>query len=791
MRVLIGFALSVLFIAGGIVPAHSVVNECPDYTIIGARGTNQPTQLAEADMGPEAFEFARDLKVLIEPEGSVELIGVDYPAGDSGLRAPYGTSAYPLSIGIGAADVIENLRKILLVCDYRTDVVLVGYSQGAAVMGEALKRLQGDGQDKLDLIAGVAVFGDPEFNPDDTRANTGTYDPNRTGFFGPREEWHELTDAPVVSSACRYGDVFCQGLVYIPTIFGPQLVENLELFAFEAQSMHPNLDYEAALFREHVLYEPSGDITLAAARMGVELGLLAGDVPDVRSPLDVAILVDSTSSGAGVVEELRLRASEFVESVMGRFEGARVAVVDYKGGVISEGNPYITDVKTDFTDDPEQAVDAIEGLTSGGGPYGAIYSALGVANDLDWDVSARRITLTLSTSRACGVQYCLTEAGTGVDFHDYNEWDLPLETQAGVVTFDQEWFFESAGWNAAMSGPHVRRPGAGQGAGYYIDELASALDDAVSSLPNPLVGTGDTLVGQTGYFNAADASRYFSSTDSPNLQWSYERIGPLDGGGGVTVSSTASRAGSGSNASLVEDESPNPTSMGPLFQAEFPESGLYEVRLDAYGADSEASWTTSVRVEELPESTPAAPLLSSFVDDGDQVLAWTAGAGEPAVAYNIVAPDGTIIRTVVPAEDLGRNGVFDFEYAIPLATNEAPRYRVTALNFRGETEARALLSSRTASFDDSDQDFVLRMAGAPTPELRAILEEAATPVSVGLEGSYMAKFVSPSGDELLVDMTGSDAVIEGGTDWSLAWDLDDLVDVSGREVSELIESPRV
>jgi cutinase len=90
---------------------------CPDIEVVFARGTFEPPGVGATG---QAFVDALDARL---PGNSVEIYGVDYPASLDFAAAEN-----------GIADAANKIEAITANCP-NTNVVLGGYSQGAAVAG--------------------------------------------------------------------------------------------------------------------------------------------------------------------------------------------------------------------------------------------------------------------------------------------------------------------------------------------------------------------------------------------------------------------------------------------------------------------------------------------------------------------------------------------------------------------------------------------------------------------------------------------------------------------------------
>lgn len=697
--------------------------------------------------------------------------------------------------------------------DTDTKLILGGFSQGVDVIGKVVDRLGGlhEGSGSLDQIAGMAVFGDPLFNPRDAAAVDGDFDPSRSGFFGPRPVWSEQLDAPVIS-VCREGDFFCQWRVDRVATTGTS--GQSEVVA--AVDPGPILDWAESkwgynrwlpfdqdnndkLYSEHNNYAANNQPAKAAVDLADRMDLAgAQSSHQGQDPVDVAILVDSTSAASGYVSELQSRAEDIVNLVSDNVPDARIAVIDFKSPDPNTLDPYQVHVNG-FSSNPQDAVDAIDAIEPGGGPYGAIYSAVNAMNDLPWRKGVKKVTLGLISSRACGGQYCNRESGSGVAYP--NPLALSKLRQSGVYTLNNEYFFETAGWAAALGGdtPYTARPGGYASATEAIDDLERVFKAALTDPRESIKGTADAVAGQSGYFSANSLLPYYATSEARRLQWTSHWAGPLPTGGGPTAS-RASASPTAEEPDPCESSDPCaptepeelPDDQGPFYQLQFDRAGLWDVEVTAYVDGQVVTKSTQVRVEPKPSTAPASPLLTSFEDGGDQVLAWTAGDGESATAYRILDSEGNTVDTVIPVADVGRDGVVDFEYSVPLEPGEQPTYTVAAINATGSTAATAVITAKAATYQHPAGEgepvtgAVLNLSGSTTPELSTIrskLENGAGAASA--TGNYEASVVSPSGARFNFNMSAVQTSVAIGNDtWTATIGLGDVLDTEGDTVWE-------
>lgn len=171
---------------------------CEPYLLITARGTGEPSS------GQLVTGMTR--KISQAHAGDVRVLDVDYPA-DSDVKEG-GT--------IGARTLVDILNVQSDACpDQR--FVLLGYSQGALVIGDALSapedRMVGEtvgtvDEGAMERVLAVVLFGDPRFDGA-AEYNVGSFDASLNGLL-PRPEDALDAVADRIRDYCVAGDFICQ-----------------------------------------------------------------------------------------------------------------------------------------------------------------------------------------------------------------------------------------------------------------------------------------------------------------------------------------------------------------------------------------------------------------------------------------------------------------------------------------------------------------------------------------------------------------------------------------------------
>jgi hypothetical protein len=197
-------AMTVVGISGLVVApltfaAQAPGNACPDVEIIGARGTTERPGLGVV-LGPLAQQLTRGLTQ------RVRTTAVDYPASFN----------YQASVRQGVSALAADVKRTAAACS-RTRFILMGYSQGANVVGDALAgRSTGRRAAPApaavpaalsDRVAAVLLFGDPTFTAGESFNVT---DGAKSGILA-RGDGRLDAVAARTQSFCNRNDRFCQG----------------------------------------------------------------------------------------------------------------------------------------------------------------------------------------------------------------------------------------------------------------------------------------------------------------------------------------------------------------------------------------------------------------------------------------------------------------------------------------------------------------------------------------------------------------------------------------------------
>ncbi|MEV0396106.1 cutinase family protein [Polymorphospora rubra] len=145
-------------------PAHAVSSSatCPRVIVIGVRGTDEAAGSGGGSYDYATGGFGGRLNLT-----STVVTGTPLTARRTGLKYPAKAIApiYPISQGQGTTNLKNLVTSLGTTCSSSTRFVLVGYSQGAHVIGDALASDSGNriAATYRNRIAAVVFFGDPTY----------------------------------------------------------------------------------------------------------------------------------------------------------------------------------------------------------------------------------------------------------------------------------------------------------------------------------------------------------------------------------------------------------------------------------------------------------------------------------------------------------------------------------------------------------------------------------------------------------------------------------------------------
>lgn len=346
---------------------------CPDVKILFARGSG-----AERYNNSDYQSFKSALETKLNTSSLFyEIEDLDYPA--------IGIGGDKIAVALGAlisggesyefGDSVRQGIKTLAsqvnssVCK-NTKYVVAGYSQGAMVVSGALQKLNPS------KLIYAATFGDPKiYLPEGAGAlppackgenlsDYRIYVPDcyaYKGLLGAREPYSTEDYADKVGVWCNKFDIFCSshfGISSHTSYVADNLYEDASRFIFSKIATTYNFQNE------------------------------------YTSPHDTAILIDSTGSMSGLIDQYKQEALRLAEKTLN--SGGRVALYDYR----DLNDPYQPIERCNFeTCTLETFREGLGQITADGGgddPESLLSASLQVMQSLDWKLGSTKSLVVLT-----------------------------------------------------------------------------------------------------------------------------------------------------------------------------------------------------------------------------------------------------------------------------------------------------------------------------------------------------------------------------------------------------------
>ena len=354
-----------------ITDAHAI--SCPDVKILFARGSG-----AERYNNSDYQSFKSALETKLNTSSlSYEIEDLDYPAigiGGDKISVALGaliSGGESYEFGDSVKQGIKNLASQVnsSVCK-NTKYVVAGYSQGAMVVSGALQKLNPS------KLIYAATFGDPKiYLPEGTGAlpsackgenlsNYRVYVPDcyaYKGLLGAREPYSTNDYVDKVGVWCNKFDIFC--------------------------SSHYGISSHTSYVADN-LYEDSSRLIFS------KIAATYNFQNEYTSPHDTAILIDSTGSMGGLINQYKQEALRLAEKTLN--SGGRVALYDYR----DLNDPYQPIERCNFeTCTLETFREGLGQITADGGgdePESLLSASLQVMQSLNWKLGSTKSLVILT-----------------------------------------------------------------------------------------------------------------------------------------------------------------------------------------------------------------------------------------------------------------------------------------------------------------------------------------------------------------------------------------------------------
>ncbi len=346
---------------------------CPDVRIVFARGSG-----GERWVDQNYLNFKETIESKLATTSlSYDFVDLDYPAVAVGLDSidvtigAYvgGGEAYTFgkSVKTGSRNLIDMVNGAS--CP-NTRYVLGGYSQGAMVISRSLAQLNPE------RIIYAATFGDPKL-----------YLPEGEGAIPAACRGKNLSDYRMYVPDCQaYKGLLGAYVPYEPEAFIGKVgtwCNKRDIFC----SSHLNMDDHARYVADN-LYEDASRVIFYKITDAFRLE------NHISSPHDTAILIDSTGSMAGMIEQYKAEAKRLAQQTLD--SGGRVALYDYR----DLGDPYQPVKHCDFNTCTmeifEAELNTIRARNGGDTPESLMSASLHVMKDLEWKYGSTKSLVVLT-----------------------------------------------------------------------------------------------------------------------------------------------------------------------------------------------------------------------------------------------------------------------------------------------------------------------------------------------------------------------------------------------------------
>ncbi len=197
-------ALALWLTIGAAAPASGFA--CSNVEFIGVRGSGE-SYSGNYGMGTQIGAMYERVRARKPSTQSLQSYGLEYQAVN--VAEWWNAWDYFPSVWEGDEHLEHRIKSDASGCP-SMKILVAGFSQGAHVVGDTIENLTNSNSSSLSHIYGVALYGDPRFNPSDKATARGNYNP---------EHWGILTERGAYSSKinnrlgdwCRLKDAICQG----------------------------------------------------------------------------------------------------------------------------------------------------------------------------------------------------------------------------------------------------------------------------------------------------------------------------------------------------------------------------------------------------------------------------------------------------------------------------------------------------------------------------------------------------------------------------------------------------
>ncbi len=197
-------AAAACIVLAAVAPASGLA--CSNVEFIGVRGSGE-SYSGNFGMGNQIAALYEKVKARKPSSQTLQSYGLEYQAVN--VAEWWKAWDYFFSVWEGDEHLESRIKADAASCP-SMKILVAGFSQGAHVVGDTIENLAGSGDSSLAHVYGVALYGDPRFNPSDTATARGNYNPEHWGILTERGAYSTKIDNRL-GDWCRLKDAICQG----------------------------------------------------------------------------------------------------------------------------------------------------------------------------------------------------------------------------------------------------------------------------------------------------------------------------------------------------------------------------------------------------------------------------------------------------------------------------------------------------------------------------------------------------------------------------------------------------
>jgi len=179
---------------------------CSSVEFIGVRGSGE-SYSGNYGMGYEIAGLYERVRARTPSGQTLQSYGLEYPA--INVAEWWKAFGYFPSVWEGDEHLENRIKNDSSACP-SMKILVSGFSQGAHVVGDTIENLANANAAALGHVYGVALFGDPRFNPGDKATARGNYNPEHWGILTERGSYSSKINNRL-GDWCRLKDAICQG----------------------------------------------------------------------------------------------------------------------------------------------------------------------------------------------------------------------------------------------------------------------------------------------------------------------------------------------------------------------------------------------------------------------------------------------------------------------------------------------------------------------------------------------------------------------------------------------------